>query len=169
MPDWPLLPGVSGDAYFPLPDHRLTLERYWGEPDAAYALHVGMNPSMAGGSNDDLTVRKDQEFTKRMGLDHMIKCNLGTLISTDPNGLTGAGMVCHPDNLPTILRLAEAAARVIIATGKPPDPLLGHARTLFRELKTRGIRMECFVLTKDHWPKHSSRLAYVTPIVEFVW
>jgi hypothetical protein len=47
--------------------------------------------------------------------------------------------------------------------------LLGHARTLFRELKARGIRMECFGLTKDHWPKHSSRLAYVTPIVEFAW
>lgn len=168
---WPLLPGVTGDALFVGEDHRLWLERCWADdPDANFALHIGMNPSMAGKDRDDLTVRKDQEFTKRMGLFRMIKCNLGTLVSTDPNGLSAPGVtVCHPDNLSIIRGLADAAVRIIIATGKPPDPLLGHARTLFNTLRADRRRMECFGLTKDHWPKHSSRLAYETPIVEFVW
>jgi hypothetical protein len=167
--EWPLLPGVMGDAYFPTPDHRLWLERRWVGSGGGYALHVGMNPSLAGRDRDDLTVRKDQEFTKRMKLSWMVKCNLGTLVSTDPNGLTGATAVCHPDNLATIMNFASRASRIVIATGKPPDPLLSHARTLFRALRGAGHKMECFGLTKDHWPKHSSRLAYVTPVVEFVW
>lgn len=169
MSEWPLLPGVTGAARFDGLDHRLWLERRWNGINNGYALHVGMNPSRAGHDRDDLTVRKDQEFTKRMGLSWMYKCNLGTLVSTDPNGLTGVATVCHLDNLTTILNFAKHAARIIIATGKPPDPLLGHARTLFRALRAAGHKMECFGLTKDHWPKHSSRLAYVTPIVEFVW
>lgn len=104
-----------------------------------------------------------------MGLDRMVKCNVGTFISTDPNGLALARIVSHACNQATILGFAGRASRIIIATGKPPEPLLGHARTLFRVLKADGRKMECFGLTKDHWPKHSSRLAYATPIVEFVW
>jgi hypothetical protein len=167
---WPLLPETIGDALFICEDHRLWLERRWAGAgdDALYALHLGMNPSKAGARNDDLTVRKDQEFTRRMGLSRMFKANAGTFISTDPMGLLAAGiMLAHPDNLPTILRLAAGAARIIVATGRPPDPLVVHARAMFRAL--RGLRLECFGLTKDHWPKHSSRLGYDTPLVEFVW
>jgi hypothetical protein len=127
-----------------------------------------MNPSRAGADVDDLTVRKDQEFTRRMGFDRMFKCNAGTFISTDPNGLLERGIVlAHPDNLATIRRLAEHAARIVVATGKPPEPLMGHARAVFRAL--RGLHVECFGLTRDHWPKHSSRLAYDTPLIEFMW
>lgn len=165
---WPLLPGVRGDACFPYPDHRLWLERAWSwEDDAPFALHIGMNPSRAGADRDDFTVRKDQEFTRRMGLSRMVKCNLGTLISTDPNGLSVPGvMVCHPENLGTILGFAAKAARVIIATGQPPGPLMPMANNVFRALSGR---MECFGYTKNDWPKHSSRLAYTTSIVEFPW
>jgi hypothetical protein len=166
-PSWPLLPGTTGDALFSGDDHRLWLSRAWGD-DAAYALHIGMNPSYAGASNDDLTVRKDQEFTRRMGLSRMVKCNVGTLISTDPAGLLVRGvMVAHPDNSETILRFAAAASRIVVATGTPPIPLRGPARDLFYKL--RSYRVECFGLTGDHWPKHSSRLGYDTELREFVW
>lgn len=168
---WPLLPGVQGAAHFPSSSHRLWLSRRWDDDeDADFALHIGMNPSVAGADNDDLTVRKDQEFTKRLGLSRMVKCNIGTLISTDPNGLLARGAVlAHPENAATIMRFARDAARVVIATGKPPEPLRPLARAVFRSLASAGIRMECFGLTGDHWPKHSSRLGYATELVEFVW
>lgn len=166
---WPLLDGTKGDALF-RDGHRLWLSRWWGDADAPYALHIGMNPSVAGAANDDLTVRKDQEFTKRLGLTRMIKCNVGTMIATDPRELLCRGaVVCHPDNLQTILKIAAEAQRIIIATGKPPDTLIPHARTVFRALRQAGHRMECFGMTATHWPKHSSRLAYATQLVEFVW
>jgi hypothetical protein len=164
---WPLLPGTAGDALFIGDDHRLTLERIWGD-GGPYALHIGMNPSRADKDTDDLTVRKDQEFTRRMGLSRMYKTNIGTLISTDPAGLSAHGvMVAHPDNVATILRLAADAARIVVATGKPPAPLIGLANALFRAL--RPWKLECFGMTADHWPKHSSRLGYDTPLREFVW
>lgn len=166
---WPLLEGVEGAARFDGSEHRLWLERRWNGSDD-YALHIGMNPSVAGADRDDLTIRKDQEFTRRMGLTRLFKCNIGTWISTDPIGLEAPGItVCHPENLAIILGLAHSAARVVVATGNPPDPLLGAARATFRALKTAGVTLECFGLTKDHWPKHSSRLAYKTEIVDFVW
>lgn len=170
MSAWPLLPGVSGAARFEGEQHRLCLQRWWGLSDAPFALHIGMNPSRAGADQDDLTVRKDQEFTRRLDLTRMFKLNIGTFISTDPAGLSVRGViVSHEANLGLIRAYAATAARIIVATGKPPDQLLGHARTIFRALKSDGRRMECFGLTKDHWPKHSSRLAYATPLQEFRW
>lgn len=170
MSTWPLLPCVKGAARFEGNDHRLWLERWWDEPDAPFVMHIGMNPSMAGADYDDLTVRKDQEFTRRLGLTRMFKLNVGTYISTDPAALSARGVtVSHEANLALIRAYAATAARIIIATGKPPDPLLGHARTLFRALKGDSRKMECFGLTRDHWPKHSSRLGYDTPVREFVW
>jgi hypothetical protein len=166
---WPLLPDTKGSARFEGNDHRIWLERRWGSLNAPFVLHIGMNPSLAGAENDDLTVRKDQEFTKRMGFDRMVKVNVGTYISTDPDGLNRCLMVAHEINLPTIRTYAAAAARIIVATGRPPDVLVSYARVLFKALKQDGRHMECFGLTKDHWPKHSSRLAYVTPLQEFVW
>ena len=145
------------------------LERRWGTTED-YVLHIGMNPSYAGADSDDLTVRKDQEFTRRMGLSRMIKCNVGTYISTDPGGLSHHGIVVsHPDNLAVIRDIAEKASRIVVATGDVPDILKSHARAVFQGLKSRGHKMECFGLTASHWPKHSSRLSYATPLVEFVW
>jgi hypothetical protein len=165
---WPLLSGTTGNALFVGADHRLTLERWWGDADAPYALHVGMNPSRAGANIDDLTVRKDQEFTRRMELTRMFKTNIATLISTDPAGLSARGVtVAHPDNMATILRLAAGAARIVVATGNPPAPLMGLANALFRAL--RPWKVECFGLTADHWPKHSSLLGYDTELRKFVW
>jgi hypothetical protein len=164
---WPLRPGVMGSAHFEGNDHRIWLERWWDEPDAPFALHIGMNPSKAGADCDDFTVRKDQEFTKLMGLSRMVKVNIGTYISTDPVGLAGHGI--HECNLRVICAYAATAARIIVATGNPPDELCSAAKVLFRKLKADGRRMECFGLTKDHWPKHSSRLGYNTELVEFVW
>lgn len=161
---WRLLSSVSGAAQFAGEDneHRLWLERWWAQRDAPYALHIGMNPSMAGADRDDLTIRKDQEFTKRLGLSRMFKCNVGTRISTDPNGLLERGIVVnHPDNVETILRLAEFASCIVVATGRPPDPLIAHARTVLKALRARGLKLRCFGLTQDHWPKHSSRLVGV--------
>jgi hypothetical protein len=166
---WPLLPEVKGDAYFPQPNHRLWLTRSWEGDAVGNVLHIGMNPSLAGADRDDRTVRKDQEFTKRMGFCRMVKCNVGTFISTDPRGVPESSAACHPDNVKTILHWAALSCRIVVATGKPPDPLLSAARLLFKRLKLEGYKMECFGLTKDHWPKHSSRLAYAARLVEFVW
>lgn len=169
---FPMRPGTLGGAEFvgDNMEHRLYLMRDWaaGEIDAPYALSIGMNPSMANHLMDDLTVRKDQIFTEQFGLRRMFKGNVGSYRCTDPAGLTARGVVVsHPENLPMIRRLAADAALIFVATGRVPDVLVPHARTMFRALKQDGRRLMCLGLTRDGWPKHSSRLAYSTPFQEF--
>lgn len=168
--------GVIGRADFigANQEHRLALERYWGnllepDPDPRYALWIGMNPSTASHDVDDLTVRKEQTWTRMLGLVRYIKCNIGSYRSTNPAGLAQAEVVSHPDNLPTILRLATApqAHRVILTTGAPPPVLECFYRATVQALRGAGVPLWCLGKTKGGWPKHSSRIGYHTPIVEF--
>ena len=168
----PLPLGVVGFAEFAgdRREHRLTLERRTVDapPCAPFVLHCGMNPSTAGAELDDMTVYKDWVYTQRWGFGRMFKVNVGSFVSTDPDGLNMPGvLVNHPSNHDKIRVLASYAARLVIACGDPPDALKPHARTLFRHLRADGRRMQCFGLTKSGWPKHSSRLAYATELMDF--
>lgn len=164
MTFWPLLLGMHGAARFE-GEHRLWLERRWGGPvNGSFALHIGMNPSVAGASQDDLTIRKDIEFTRRMGFTRMVKCNVGTLTSTDPRGLTGR-VVCHPDNVSVIKSIASCASKIVIATGVPPEPLIELALSLFNQLMP--LPLECFGRTAAGWPRHSSRISYESKLEPF--
>lgn len=167
-----LLPGVTGLATFSgdRDEHRLTLERRAPGclEGAPFALWCGMNPSTAEADEDDLTVRKEQEWTRRLGLLRYIKVNFGSYRCTDPKGLSVAGvMISHPQNLICITDLASRAEKIVMACGDPPEVLMPHARTVLRMMKTMCHPMWCLGTTKAGWPKHSSRLGYETPMVEF--
>lgn len=166
-----LLPGVVGAAHFTCArhEHRLWLERRW-EPSLAdpapregFLLAIGMNPSNAGADSDDLTVRKDQVWARMWGFTRMVKVNVGTYCWTQSTDLHRATVpLCHPDNLATILSFAGDAAKILVATGKPPAPLQAPARRLFAALRQHGLAMRCFGVTSEGWPRHTSRLAYAT-------
>ena len=168
----PLQPGVQGYAVFAgdRDQHRIRLDRVRGTPvfGQPFALFIGMNPSRAEADQDDLTVRKEQEWTWRMGLFHYVKMNVGSWRCTDPKQLDKPG-VCpvHPDNLPAIRDLAGYAETLVLSTGAPPGVLIGPARTLFRALTSDRRVMRCFGTVKGGWPRHTSRLAYDTPLVDF--
>jgi hypothetical protein len=171
---FPLPQGVRGSAIFrgDNDEHRIILERWWDGDDYPVAgegwLWIGMNPSGAEADVNDLTIAKECEWTKRGDARHYVKCNIGTYRWTDSRTLGKALIqLIHLDNLAVIRGEAERAARIVISTGKPPDELTGAARTLFRTLKQDDRKMHCLGLTKDGWPKHSSRLAYATPFEEF--
>lgn len=164
----PLRPGVSGDALFAGEnrEHRLWLARTWGP--GGYMLCIGMNPSTANHLEDDLTLRKDQEFARRAGMASLIKANAASYRCTDPARLPRGVVLNHPENHPTVMRLAADAGLVLLATGEPPDVLLPHFRTLLRLLRQAGVPMHCLGVTKGGWPRHTSRLAYETPMVGFL-
>jgi hypothetical protein len=167
-----MLPGTHGDALFTdaCKKHRLWLLRDWSveHMDSDYALWIGMNPSTADDLTDDLTVRKDQVFTKRHGLSRMFKVNVSSYCSTDPAGLNARdAVISHPDNLRTILQLAKGASLIVASTGKVPTRLVPHAHNLFRAIKKGGCKMVCLGLTQNGWPRHSSRVAYSTPFQDF--
>lgn len=174
----PLLPGVTGLALFrgEAREHRILALRWWDtgstewrETDGAYVLWVGMNPSMATGEEDDLTVRKEQNWTKTLGCNRYVKVNLSSYRSTDPAGLRDAEELAHPDNIPTILKWATDVSchRVVLATGVPPEVLAPLADQVLRMLREAKVAMWCLGRTKAGWPRHTSRIGYATPFERF--
>lgn len=179
---WPLPAGVSGTAEFrgDNREHRLTLERVWGEA-TAYALWLGMNPSGAESDVDDLTVLKEQRWTRNMhlsaSLSHLglaqplcryIKMNVGTYRWTDSTSLDQIKVpLVHPDNLPLTRTLAAEAAVIVLAIGNPPEALTAAACEVLDALQADQRHAVCLGKTKDGWPKHSSRLGYATPFEDF--
>lgn len=169
----PMLPGVIGAATFrgERDEHRLTLSRDWGGDlglIVPFVLWIGMNPSGAEADRDDLTIRKEQEWTRRLGFAHYVKANVGTYRHTDSRSIpvTGAALV-HPDNFPVIRDLAAAAAIIVLSVGNPPEALEAPARELFRLLGEDRQGLLCLGTTRAGWPRHSSRIAYATPFEIF--
>ena len=99
----------------------------------------------------------------------MFKLNVGSYRCTDPAKLPRGCTLSHEENLPTIRRITKEAGLVLVATGNLPDALVSLGRTVFNAMRTDGVHMVCLGVTKSHWPKHTSRLAYDTPMVPFVW
>lgn len=170
-----MLDGVRGSAEFrgKRSEHRVLLERAWDSSDqpqfVPYVLWVGMNPSMATADQDDLTVRKEQTWTRMLGHQRYVKTNVASYRSTDPTGLEAAEQVCHPDNLRVILMWAKhpLCARVVLATGNPPPVMYHIATYVIQELRAHRIELWCLGKTKDGWPRHTSRIAYATKFERF--
>lgn len=73
--------------------YRHMLWRYWG-PGRAFLHFCGLNPSTAGHTLNDPTIRREIDFAKRWGFDGLLKTNAFDLRATDPKV-----MMAHPDPL----------------------------------------------------------------------
>ena len=163
--------GVVGDALFLgyNHEHRLWLQRRLSKTDpmASYALWIGMNPSIAGADEDDMTVRKEWGFTRTaLKLSRYLKVNVGTYICTDPLKLP-PGLLTHPSNDDLIRCALPNAAAIVIATGVVPPVLEAALLRVLAILRDSGRPLLCLGRTADGAPRHSSRLGYSTPLVEF--
>jgi hypothetical protein len=167
----PMKPGVLGDVLFAGEggEHRLWLERKWGtcKDTLPYVLWCGINPSTANKFQDDLTITKEQRWTAMLGFSRMIKVNLFSLCSTDPLQLITNVNRDHPANFKMISALNRHAAKFILATGAPPKPIESIARDAMRRVRALRPDMECLGVTRDGWPRHSSRLPYATRFEPF--
>jgi hypothetical protein len=163
--------GIIGDALF-LGDnreHRLWLERRLESVprDAPYGLWIGMNPSVAGANEDDMTVRKEWTFTRlSLNLSRYVKMNVGTYICTDPSRLP-LGLLTHPANDGALRSALPNAAAIVMATGVVPYALEPALLRVLAILRNSGRPLLCLGRTADGSPRHSSRRGYNTPLVEF--
>ncbi|MFG1270562.1 DUF1643 domain-containing protein [Xanthobacter sp. DSM 14520] len=172
---FPLAAGVRGDALFagPNSEYRLWLSRVWQMDAAAafdvpFALWIGMNPSTAGPRLDDRTVRREIEFTRKLGLQSYVKVNVCDYRATQPERLLTSGVLPRSsDNLSTIISLAERAARVVLAFGLLPKQLRFMADEAVLALTSRGIGLYCVGFTKDGFPRHPLYVPASSEIVPF--
>jgi hypothetical protein len=174
----PLYAGVRGDAGFvgENKEHRLWLSRKWDDPNAdeeGYALWIGFMPGLEAAEMDDETSMKEQNFTRhRLRLASYMKVNALTHRGGDFKSLMRKSLpglqLSHPENLPTILQLAEEATTIFLATGEPPTAsVASYVIDVFEALHRRGFRALCLSRTDTGWPRHSARLSYKVPIEEY--
>lgn len=150
---FPLQPGVCGRAEFSGPGncYSSVLERWWGRPDAAYLLSIGMNPSTAEAGIDDPTIRWELDLTRRLGFTRYVKVNVGDYRSTSPKGLLGV-QACSDLNRVTIRSWAAGAHTILAAWGKLHPKLKILADNVLFDLHGREIW--CVGKNADGSPKH---------------
>lgn len=171
----PLLSGYVGDAFFigPNLEHRIWLSRVPISMPLLpfnYALWLGVNPSTASATEDDMTIRKDMGFTRLLGLDAIayMKMNVASYRATDQKRFNDLSIeINHPRNHLAIRCFAKSCGTVIAATGNPHPRLQPLALDLFGMLLDDGVRLKCLGLTNEGWPRHSSRIAYATPFEDY--
>lgn len=144
---------------------RFDLVRDWrDEPGAPNktALFVALNPSKAGETEDDPSVRKTVGFARRWGFGRVVLVNLNAIISTDPWGLppwSGIDML----NRAIQQQWMGEADMVVAAWGDQPNAIcrtiaLPELVYIFRHIAP--VPLYCIGTTKSGAPLHPSRAPY---------
>lgn len=128
----------SGATLSPCRKYRYALWRRW-EPQAPYALFVGLNPSTADEYTDDPTIRRCKRFASDWGYGGLCVANLFALRATNPADMIAHSDPVGPDNNAWLEHLANNASAVILAWGAKGS----H----------RGRNRECENILARHYPK----------------
>jgi len=140
--------------------YRYSLWRIW-DSDKPKIMFIGLNPSTAGYSNDDPTIKRVVSFAKQWGYGGIFMLNLFTIITSDPRALRNC-----PDRdrkADVFLQMYDyLVQRVVFAWGN------------FKESKERAqevIRMfpnaYCLKKNKDGSPRHPLYVKDGTELIKF--
>lgn len=152
--------------------YRYALGRDWADLFSAdhALLACGLNPSKAGAEDGDVTITKEIEFARRFGCTRLVKVNVFGLVSTDPKGLSTVMDPTGPRNLWAIAAVVRALelsrTRVTTLAAWGAHPMLTPER-LAAVIALLPKPLHCLGTTKSGAPRHTSRLAYATPLQEW--
>lgn len=147
--------------------HRMLLWRTW-QPQLPLLVWCLLNPSVADGERNDLTLAKCIGFGARNGYGRVLLVNLFTLVSTNPDNIASRVHAANTTDADHHLRWAARLPDSRIAVGWGSKPWAAdrarHVSALLRQQAMQ--RLLCLGTTKDGSPRHPSRLGYDTPLVE---
>lgn len=127
---------------------------------------IGMNPSTANEVEDDQTIKKEIGFAKLLGFARMMKCNLGGYVSSDPMELLKVQDPVGDDNSPTLATMASSCDLIVAAWGAMDNRIWKQFRFSVEMVKTFK-NVKCLGFTKSGAPKHTSRLGYSAPLIDW--
>ena len=178
--------GPSGADFTPDRRYRRslwrTLDRALGQPAApGTAVFLGFNPSTGDEREDDLSITKSLEYTRRLAVARSLPLgrvrwvNPFALVSSDPRALLEANDPIGPGNEEALDRaFAEAAVVVAVcgslAEGMPRpfrDYAVAHVREVLRRAIVRAPAVVCLGVGRGGGPRHLARLGYDTPFEDF--
>lgn len=147
--------------------YRYSLTRWWApEADKGHVNFIMLNPSVAGESEDDPTVRRCMAYARAWGYRGLVITNLYALVSTDPRALVTAAEPVGPDNDGFITLMAQRAALVCVAWGQWGAPRMSRKRGLYmgrgpvvlKLLESLAVVPVAFGVTQEAQPLHPLRL-----------
>jgi hypothetical protein len=144
--------------------YRYTLWRQWSaDASSPYVNFVLLNPSTADERNDDNTVRRCIDFTKRWGYSALCITNLFCYRTTYPEQLLKCKDPFGRFNKMWLIRIARGADLVIAGWGINGDYLAQdwHVRALIDRRARKPLH--CLGLTAQGHPKHPLFLPAITP------
>lgn len=138
-----------GAEFSPCRRYRYALLRAW-QPEAGFAMFVGLNPSTADETTDDPTVRRCVAYAKAWGYGALCMMNLFAYRATQPADMLAQADPVGPESDTYLLRMAAQADVVVAAWGTHGAHLKrnDHVRFLL------GGRLHYLRLTKDGHPGH---------------
>ncbi|WP_263353334.1 DUF1643 domain-containing protein [Acidicapsa acidisoli] len=142
--------GVKSTAVFggPKDCYRYRLKRTWDD-SKPHVMFVMMNPSTADPLIDDPTVAKCGRFARAWGYGGIYVGNTFAYRATDQKRLLEISDPIGPDNDKHLIEMAQSAAVVVFAYGKPK-----HA-----PLRTRGPALAKLLIERAGVTPHTLRLS----------
>lgn len=135
--------------------------------DERTLLFVMLNPSVAGETHNDPTIRRCISFTLREGFGRLAVVNLFAYRATNPKRLAWADDPVGPKNHEYIGAAAAEAARVVCAWGAIPKRYYDRRDAVVRLLRYHHERLWCLGTTKAGEPRHPLMLRGDEPMVEY--
>lgn len=144
--------------------YRYSAHRTW-DARGPRAMFVGLNPSLAGGLEDNPTIRRVMGFARLWGCGGVDLLNLFAWRATTPKGLKQALRPDGPDNTAHLLRHARRADLVVAAWGTH-----GAHRGAGTQIATQlsaVADLYCLGRTQAGHPKHPLYLRKDTALESF--
>lgn len=112
-------------------------------------MFIGLNPSTADEINDDNTIRRCIDYTKRWGFDAYVMTNLFAYRETDPELMKKAKDPVGPQNDQYLIEVAKNAGIVIACWGN-------HGAFMDRSAHIKPLipNLQCLAVTKSGEPGH---------------
>lgn len=162
---------VVGDAAFSACGrYRHWLSRDWtpqGAPAKAI-LFVGLNPSVAGADVSDPTCSRELTFAKDWGYTRYLKANLLDWRATSPKDIPNDPTLARSsDNMPTLKRLSEEAAVIVMASGNVHKAFADIETETLSLLRQTGKPLMCLGKNQSGSAKHPLYIRRDAPLIPF--
>ena len=144
---------------------RYALTRRWGSGPSA--LFIMLNPSTAGASVDDPTIRRCIAFAKREGCGGFQVENLYGFRATNPEHMFSQGDAAIGETDRFILLAAANVSGPLICAWGADKRAKQRAQHVTAHLKACGATPLCLGRTKDGSPRHPLYVKGDAPIVPF--
>lgn len=134
-----------------------------------HVMFIGLNPSTADETEDDMTIKKCLGFAKQWGFKGIHMLNLFAHRATQPDDLLlteePIGNVTRNDNL--VAYYGQRCGKVVVCWGAVSAKLqqaLNWDERVATVLDLIDQPIYCLGKTADGSPRHPSRIAYATPL-----